>query len=581
MCSLSVVIEFGAPLQAVAASSVLARRLELAVATEIDTALQTLGLSSGCQVQVRPGDKRPLNIRIEDCCFGPPSALVTQLWRALVSEEEIDEEYVYLAINDMIATDSAAERETVTRFLTAAAAEAAKLRPERLLRWSDVERTAGAISCEPRRVQQVMSELISLGIACGPTNKLLLEELSRLASSVDQESETIESLILTLRRQSIEVHVHRDYLEQLLKQDVEKPVQFESVTVDGAEIVQGIQDELFSNLGLRLPPIVLVAEDQLPPNCCRVRIGDLPGPLVALLPLDQVLTDKLPAELNHAGISGRLARIPASRRGASIISESDEGKARRLGHTVWTPLQYLGLVMQAEICAAAPRLVDVEAVEYEMGRLEAAFPALIEAAAVSLRLPQLTWVIRGLVRESVSVRNLRAIIERLLAFSAVLAPTRGRISVDERLLLDERLGPNAVSLPGARLQFVRIGLRHAIDAQYGRDFKLSVFRLTPRVEDMLIEHLGSLARDEEPLLSNAQLETVRDVLHRDINAHDSRVLLTTASLRLWLHDLLRDGPATIAVLAFEEVAPEWETQTIAFIDAPDHWASTASPQAAA
>jgi FHIPEP family len=542
---LSLVIEPGSALSALAESEVFARDLENEAAVEFNIALEKLGLGPGSEVCVRfRNSDQWLRLSLEERQLVFPKALPVQLWRALTMDDNVGIDGIIQALNEKLASHDTEQRRVVIRFLAGLAVEAAKLRPEHLLRRSDVERITRVLTERGLRstmgegpdLQLPLHELLGLGIACSPANEVLLEALSQLAPWAGPVDEFVEWLITTLRPQRIEVRVQRDYLEELLNRDIEIPLMLESATDSAPEATKQLAERLFNEMGLRLPPVVLAPADELPPRCCRVSIADLPGPLVALPPPDRAL-------VNALGL----------------------------------PFEYLVLVLEAQIRAAAPRLVDLEAVEYELAEHYQVFPALVDAALGSLRLPQLTSVIRGLLREGLSVRNLRVILERMMAFTAVSAPTADRLCLDDRLLLDERVFPHAVDTPEARLQFVRIGLRHAISARCGQDHTISAFLLTRELENNIVEHLASLSRDSTPLPNGTQLDTLRDTISHEMTVEEHSVLLTSSSLRLWFYNLLRDGLPRVSVLAREEVAPEWSLRTIKRIRPPAAWLATEVP----
>ncbi|HEV2039594.1 MAG TPA: hypothetical protein VGT81_06035, partial [Casimicrobiaceae bacterium] len=96
----------------------------------------------------------------------------------------------------------------------------------------------------------------------------------------------------------------------LLERDVEEPIPLSGATARATELFYPMSDGLFHELGIRLPPIVLVADDTLPARCCRICIDDAPGPLLALIALDTVLVNVPREDLEREKIAARRARNP-------------------------------------------------------------------------------------------------------------------------------------------------------------------------------------------------------------------------------------------------------------------------------
>lgn len=561
--ALELVLELGGALSAVSPEQ--HRSLERRATVEIETLLAALGVAPGCRIRVEAGVRHePLCVRFGARVLVAPPQLTEQLWQALLPEWDRDAQSMADALAAVAVDESEARQELLHTFLSALAVETLKLRPQRLLRPPDVERVATALrlrapestlATDLARLTRILSEPLAEGIACSPADPNFLAALSD-ADGEGSEDQLVESLISALRMHTAEVRVEREYLEALLERDLEEAIPLPGSAPRATELFYLMSDGLFYELGIRVPPVILVPDASLPPLTCRVCVSKATGPLIGLLPLDRVLTTAEPADLKEHGIAARSARNPANGNAASVAPAQDAARIDALGFNVWTPFEYLILVLSDGLRRKAAHLVDCETIEYELSQLDHAFPDLVRGALSCVPLARLTAVTRGLLRENVSVRNLRTILERMIGFCMSLAN-------------DPHIADTVDANVGA-LEFVRMGLRAAINAALADGSTLFLYLLAPEIEARLKQHFGSA--DSPVPLGEQQLDDLRDAIAGEIHPdRQQAVLLTHNSLRFALHDLLRDTLPHVAVLAWEEVAPQWVVEPLARIEIPQSW----------
>ncbi|MFP2962753.1 FHIPEP family type III secretion protein [Myxococcus sp. 1LA] len=295
---------------------------------------------------------------------------------------------------------------------------------------------------------------------------------------------------------------------------------------EGASFVHktlnGVRDELFFELGVRVPGIRVrthaaylssgeyrVLVDEVPAGGGQV----LPGALYALAP---------PDELAFLPVSAEAATEPASGRGISRIPES----ARALLETAQVPLRRPGELLADHVRAIlrvrAADLLGLQDVQGLLEGLEAQAPVLVKEALQKVPLPLLTDVLRKLLQEGVSIRDLRAILE------ALVSPT----TEGDAVALAERC---------------RQALRRYLSHKFAPTGPLYAYLVDPEVEEVL-RGMGPRGLAPDPERVAEILEGVRQV------ATDGRaVLLTAPDVRRPLRRLCEGAFPDVAVLTYGEL----------------------------
>ena len=266
-----------------------------------------------------------------------------------------------------------------------------------------------------------------------------------------------------------------------------------------SEVVPRVRERLFAELGLALPTVRLRA--------------DAPG-------------------LEGGAFVVRLNEVPLAR--GTIAREDWPAAGQRLGDEVLALLRRYG-----------HELLGVQETQALLDGLERTHPALVREVVPKLVSPVLLAdVLRRLVEEGVSLRNLRDVLGAL----AEWAP-------------HERD-------PVVLAEHVRAALRRAITFQHVRAGGiLSAYMLDGLIEDTIRD-----AIHRTPTGSYLALEPQAS---RDIVAAVSRalgpegagvppafVLLTNAEIRRYVRRLVETEHPTLAVLSYQELAPEAEIRPL-------------------
>ena len=228
----------------------------------------------------------------------------------------------------------------------------------------------------------------------------------------------------------------------------------------------------------------------------------------------------------------RLNEVPLGR--GDIPREDWDGAADRLGDEVLALVRRYG-----------HELFGLEEAQGLLDALERTHPALVREVVPKLISPVLlTDVLRRLVEEGISLRNLRDILGAL----AEWAP-------------QERD-------PVALTEHVRVALRRAITYKHAGDSGvLAAYLLDPMIEDAIRDGIQKTAAGSylalEPQISRDIIAAVGRALGPE--GSNGAVLLTGVEIRRYVRRLVEIEHPGLAVLSFQELAPEAQIRPIARI----------------
>ena len=265
------------------------------------------------------------------------------------------------------------------------------------------------------------------------------------------------------------------------------------------EIVPALRERLFAELGLPLPVV-------------RLRPG-----VAGLAPTAFVI---------------RLNEVPLGR--GDIPREAWEEAGARLGDQVLALVRRYG-----------HELFGLEEAQGLLDALERTHPALVREVVPKLISPVLlTDVLRRLVEEGISLRNLRDILGAL----AEWAP-------------QERD-------PVALTEHVRGALRRAITYKHAGDAGvLAAYLLDPMIEDAIRDGIQKTAAGSylalEPQISRDIIAAIGRAIGPE--GANGTVLLTGVEIRRYVRRLVEVEHPGLAVLSFQELAPEAQIRPIARI----------------
>ncbi|MCH4542837.1 EscV/YscV/HrcV family type III secretion system export apparatus protein [Ochrobactrum sp. POC9] len=310
-----------------------------------------------------------------------------------------------------------------------------------------------------------------------------------------------------------------------------------------ADLLQLSQNEarslIGSELGIDVPPVPRLVDGKLKPRQLRIDLDDVPV-LEMEIPSGCVLVDEDPAHLELAGISGdNLMKIQGLRQIFLVAGDHQELLAgadipfRPIGNIVG-PL--LGFVFRTY----SQHFIGIQETNNLLQDLSKTSSELVAQVKEAMPTTKVLEVLRMLVAEGVTIRNLRVILEALI-----------EAGNEETRALNEK---------------IRMALKRQISFAAADDnHVIAAFILERSAEHDVrsaLRHAGA----------GAVLDLSDDALHsiaqqiKQLNARSTAdtapVVITAADIRPHLRALLVHHGVDISVLSYQELAFEFNVQPL-------------------
>jgi type III secretion protein V len=313
------------------------------------------------------------------------------------------------------------------------------------------------------------------------------------------------------------------------------------------EMIPMMRDGLFYELGVRYPGLrVRGNEGDLPKGAYIIMVNEIPL-VMGTVDQGKILVNDTPERLRLLNIPGEPATNPANGNDCAWVSVEHQPLCEQAGLTTWDASGYMVLHLSAVLRKNASEFVGIQETQNMLEQLEQAFPALVKEVVPKAVSPfQLTDILRRLVEEEISIRDLRSILQALAEWGPV---------ENDTVMLTE---------------YVRAALKRYISHKYTRgQSTLIVYLLDPQIEETVrssIQHTSSgsyLAL--EPEITQEILAAVRNEIGNLPPSAQQPVILTTMEIRRYFRKLVELEFPHLAVLSYQELSPEMNIQPIARI----------------
>ncbi|MBN2644245.1 MAG: flagellar biosynthesis protein FlhA [Desulfuromonadaceae bacterium] len=304
--------------------------------------------------------------------------------------------------------------------------------------------------------------------------------------------------------------------------------------------IRSIRKQFALDSGFIVPPVHIKDNLQLKPNeyCFLlkgVRIGGaemLPGHFMAMNPGMATET-----------IKGIATQEPAFGLPAIWISEDKKERAQIAGYTVVDCTTVMATHISEMIKRHAHELLGRQEVQNLLDNLKKSYPKLVEDLIPDpLSLGLIMRVLQNLLREEVSIRDLRSILETMADYAVG--------AVDPDLLTEH----------------VRSAMARQISSLYAQDGVLTVMTLDRRVEEMINQALHQTDRGGAYLaLDPRQAQALLDALGQQIQNFGggmAPVLLCSPTIRLHVKKLTERYLPSLVVISHNEIGAQLKVRSI-------------------
>ncbi|MBN1944107.1 MAG: type III secretion system export apparatus subunit SctV [Bradymonadales bacterium] len=296
--------------------------------------------------------------------------------------------------------------------------------------------------------------------------------------------------------------------------------------------------------GVRIPPLhITPASRPMDGWSYQIELDEVPADPIRLRP-DSLLVEATIEQLQIRGIPSEQAAHPIAPDGCAWVPEAQRDRLDELGLKSWTITEVLMLHLAHEVRENLHLFVGLQEVQVMLDELERTHPALVKAVAGKLvNLALLTDVLKRLVEEGISIRNLKRILETIAE-----SGTKAR---------------NPVELT----EIARSGLKREISHRYCTEpGELQVLLLDPPVEEMIRSSIRQTDSGPvlslDPAISKEILEAMARCVSSVQQAKIGTVLLTQADIRRYVKKLADLAVPRVAVLSYQELLPSLQIRPV-------------------
>lgn len=391
----------------------------------------------------------------------------------------------------------------------------------------------------------LLKSVLDMGVSVRDT-PLVLQEFGVGQEVGRSVEDVVEGVFARLRSDRIEIHIEADTLRSFtLEQKVDAPVSVYGEQFDPSlhDLFHTLEQDLYSKTGIQLPDLVWVPSHEVARGMLAVKINERTFPQTAgLFPVERSVD--APVESSAAPeISGQPTASPAD----------------------------IVFVVGSEIAREVERLLDVGYVEHQLAQLQEAFPELVRAATEQYSVGDLTRVLRGLVRENLSIRDMRTILERMLQYDTISIDSSKYVVLDDRLASKQGTPPELVRGWESYREFVRSGLKYYMSYAYAQQPDTLYAYLLDQQLETYLDAVAARGRSSSvrARLAEGEQETLRDAVWAEVGevmATSARpVILAAGGTRATLRELIAPELPDLPVMAYSELAPGLDVEPIGSI----------------
>ena len=298
------------------------------------------------------------------------------------------------------------------------------------------------------------------------------------------------------------------------------------------------------NEGLVLPPVRIKDNIRLAPNAYRILIG---GQEVAKGTIEAGQFLAMDSGTASGRVDGRETVDPAFGLPAWWIHESARDEAEVQGFTVIDATSVLVTHLSEVLRGALADLLSRDDVKELVDGAKKVAPAVVEELIPDkIGLGELQGILRNLLREGVSIRNLPAVLE-------VVADNCQRTRDAEALteLVRQRLG------------------RALVEMHTDRAGTLFAITLDPAIEVRLAAAVGGHGDPEAPPVSPAWLQSLVERIGERLAAATKSgqdvVVLARSNVRRFLNELVKASLPKVSVLSYNEIVQARAVETLGIV----------------
>ncbi|MFN8547196.1 MAG: flagellar biosynthesis protein FlhA [Candidatus Eisenbacteria bacterium] len=311
-------------------------------------------------------------------------------------------------------------------------------------------------------------------------------------------------------------------------------------------LIPELRDSLYYEVGVLVPPIKIRGNMPLPPETFAIQLKEVPV-VQGKIPADKLLVGEAAENLQIFQIEAEATTNPANGTPAAWVPASAREVLERAGLKIYSSPEVLVLHLAGFLKKYSWEFVGLQEVQTMLDHIGQAYPKLVEEVVPKVvSLYQLTEVLQRLVREGISIRDLKGVLEALSEW--------GRIESDALMLTE----------------LVRSSMGRQICFRYARgDGRLICYQVDPEIQQTVAESIRHTSTGKyislAPDIQGEILQAIRRQLGDRPATAGRAVVLTEPEVRPYFRRLVELDFPDAAVISLRELTTEVIPQPIGVI----------------
>jgi len=312
-----------------------------------------------------------------------------------------------------------------------------------------------------------------------------------------------------------------------------------------SELLPQMRVWLFQDIGMVFPGVRIRGDaTHIPSGQFAVYIHEVPVSLGGIVEEHAFVGDNI-QEISMMNLGGTQGLHPITGKQGLWIPDEKSEVIKGLGVRTMAPDEYIAVSLSQVIKRHADELLGIQEVQNILDLMEQqGYAALVKNVVPKLlSIQRLTDILRRLMREEISIKNMKAIMEGL----ADWAPYE--------------------SDPVYLTEYVRMNLKRYIAYKFsGGQQTLPVYLLDPAIEQQIQNGIRQSASGSnlslDPGISQQVLQSFRNVFGRVDMTSVRPIVLTQMEVRYFAKRLISFEYPTVVVLSFQELPADMRIQPV-------------------
>jgi type III secretion protein V len=300
---------------------------------------------------------------------------------------------------------------------------------------------------------------------------------------------------------------------------------------EGRKLDQRLKEAFQLQSGLRLPQFVARTFENRDEHAIAVLINEIPaGGGRVVTGHMRVIGDGEDLSALNVGVS-----VPQEGGGEAIwVPAAREANVRAIGYDVRSDFDEIFSIVQGAVLRNISELFGIQETKNLLDEFEKKFPELVKETYRHMPVQRVAEVLQRLLREEVSIRNMKVILEALAQW--------GQREKDVILLVEH----------------VRGALSRYISARFARNGRIPALVVAPATEDLVRSGIrqsqGAAFLNLEPAQANELLDRIAFHVQEATVSRADVVMLVAPDIRRFVKRFIENRLPTIHVISFSEIS---------------------------